>query len=133
MKARFFAAVLLGASFGAAAAQDFPTRPITIVVPFPPGGPVDTLGRILADRMRSSLGHALLIENIGGAGGTIGVGRVVRAAPDGYTLSLGNWGTHVVSGAVYPLRFDLLHDLVPVALLASNPQIISANKAVPAS
>ena len=102
MRKLLLAAVLAAAGFGSAAAQVYPSRPITIVVPFPPGGPVDKLARILAEPMRASLGQPLIVENVAGAGGTIGVGRVVRAAPDGYTLSMGNWGTHVVSGAVYP-------------------------------
>src|ERR1022692_785734 len=85
------------------AAQPYPSRPITIVVPFPPGGAFDTTGRILADRMRSSLGQPVIIENVGGAAGNIGVGRVARAAPDGYTLIVGNWNSQVANGALYSL------------------------------
>jgi len=91
-----------------ALSQAFPSRPVTIIVPFPAGGPVDTIGRIIAERMRTFLGQPVLIENVGGAAGSIGVGRAARAAPDGYTLSLGNWATHVVNSAIYPLNFDVL-------------------------
>jgi len=113
-------------------AQAYPTRPITMVVPFPAGGPTDTVGRIVAERMRVSLGQPIIIENVTGAGGTIGVGRVARAVPDGYTLSVGFLGTHVLNGAIYPLQYDVLNDFEPVALLASNPQLIVAKNATPA-
>jgi tripartite-type tricarboxylate transporter receptor subunit TctC len=115
-----------------ARAQSFPSRPITIIVPYPPGGPTDTIARLLADRMRGSLGQPVVIENVSGAGGNIGVGRVAKAPGDGYTLSIGHWGSHVVNGAVYTLPFDLLSDLVPVALIAEGPQLIVAAKSVPA-
>ena len=115
-----------------ARAQSFPNRPITIIVPYPPGGPTDTIARLLAERMRSSLGQPVVIENVSGAGGNIGVGRVAKAPGDGYTLSIGHWGSHVVNGAVYTLPFDLLTDLVPVALIAEGPQLIVAAKSVPA-
>ena len=115
-----------------ACAQSFPNRPITIIVPYPPGGPTDTIARLLAERMRGSLGQPVVIENVSGAGGNIGVGRVAKAAGDGYTLSIGHWGSHVVNGAVYTLPFDLLTDLVPVALIAEGPQLIVAAKSVPA-
>jgi tripartite-type tricarboxylate transporter receptor subunit TctC len=124
------AAVLCAA--GPAMPQAFPTRPVTIIVPFPAGGPVDTIGRILAERMRTFLGQPVLIENVGGAAGSIGVGRASRAAPDGYTLSLGNWATHVVNGAVYPLNFDVLNDFDPVSLIVTQPEIVVAKKAMPA-
>jgi hypothetical protein len=114
-----------------ARAQAYPTRPITMVVPFPAGGPVDTLGRILAEQMRGSLGQPILIENVSRAAGSIGVGRVARAAPDGYTLSIGQFGTHVVNGAIYALPYDTLADFQPVALLSSNPTLIVARKGVP--
>jgi tripartite-type tricarboxylate transporter receptor subunit TctC len=126
------AAALVAVSLGCAAAQSYPSRAITIVVPFPPGGPSDTVARILAEHMRGTLGRPLIIENVGGAGGSIGVGRVARAAPDGYTLSIGNWGTHVANGAIYPLHYDLVRDFEPVALLGSNPQVIVASNTVPA-
>ena len=111
-----------------ASAQAYPTRPITIVVPFAAGGPTDVIARLLAERMRASLGQPVIVENVGGAGGTIGVGRVARAAPDGYTLSIGHWSTHVVNGAIYPLPYDLLNDFEPISLLASNPYLIVARK-----
>jgi tripartite-type tricarboxylate transporter receptor subunit TctC len=119
-------------SFGSATAQIYPSRPITVVVPFAAGGPTDTLARTLAERMRMSLGQPIIVENVTGAGGSIGVGRVVRAAPDGYTIGIGNWSTHVVNGAIYPLAYDLLSDLEPVALLPSSAQLIVANNGVPA-
>src|SRR5258705_12638882 len=100
-----------------APAQVYPSRPITIVVPFAAGGPTDTLARTLAERMREPLGHTVIIENATGAGGSLGVGRVVRAAPDGYTVGIGNWSTHVVNGAIYALPYDLVNDLDPVAAL----------------
>jgi len=116
-----------------ARAQSFPNRPLTIIVPYPPGGPTDTIARLLAERMRGSLGQPVVIENVSGAGGNIGVGRVAKAPGDGYTLSIGHWGSHVVNGAVYTLPFDLLTDLVPVALIAEGPQLIVAAKSVPAN
>jgi tripartite-type tricarboxylate transporter receptor subunit TctC len=116
-----------------ASAQNFPTRPVTIVVPFAAGGPADAMARVIGDRMRLALGQQVIIENIAGAGGSVGVGRVVRAPPDGYTISIGHWSTHVVNGAIYELPYDLLKDLEPVAQLPSNPQWIVAKKSVPAS
>jgi tripartite-type tricarboxylate transporter receptor subunit TctC len=120
------------ASAGTAHAQPYPSRPITMVVPFAAGGPTDTLARIIAERMRQSLGQTIIVENTTGAAGSIAVGRVARSAPDGYTLSIGHWSTHVVNGAIYPLNYDLLKDLDPVALLPSNPQFIVATNSVPA-
>ncbi len=116
-----------------AAAQDYPSRPVTMVVPFAAGGPTDVVARILAEGMRASLGQPVLIENVTGAAGSIAVGRVARSAPDGYTLSIGHWSTHVVNGAIYNLPYDLLTDLAPVSLLVSNPQLIVANSKVPAT
>jgi tripartite-type tricarboxylate transporter receptor subunit TctC len=116
-----------------ARAQAYPTRPITIVVPFPAGGLVDTIGRMIAERIRESLGQPVIIENVVGAAGSIGVDRVARAAGDSYTLSIGSWGTHVVNGAIYALQYDLLKDLQPVALLATEPQLVVAKNVVPAS
>src|SRR5437879_8763712 len=104
----FVFACALAAGIGAAAAQSYPTRPITLVVPFGAGGPTDALARILGERMRVSLGQHLVIENVTGAAGTIGIGRVARASPDGYTICLGNWPSHVVNGAIYKLPYDLL-------------------------
>ncbi len=121
------------ANIVSAAAQNFPTKPVTIVVPFAAGGPADAMARVIGDRMRVSLGQQVIIEDVAGAGGSVGVGRVVRAAPDGYTISIGHWSTHVVNGAIYDLPYDLLKDLEPVALLPSNPQWIITNKNVPAT
>ena len=130
-------AAVVAASFiaglGNAFAQDFPNRPITVVVPFSAGGPTDALIRTLADRMRVSLGQSILVENVTGAAGTIGVGRVARAPGDGYTLSFGHWSTHVINGAVYPLPFDLLTDLEPIALLTSYPMLLVSKNALPAN
>jgi tripartite-type tricarboxylate transporter receptor subunit TctC len=120
------------AHIAGASAQNFPTRPVTIVVPFAAGGPADAMARVIGDRMRVSLGQQVIIEDIAGAGGSTGVGRVVRAAPDGYTISIGHWSTHVVNGAIYDLPYDLLKDLEPVAQLPSNPQWIITKKSVPA-
>src|SRR5438552_2672115 len=124
------AAVLAGIS--AAAAQSYPSRPVTMVVPFAAGGPVDTIARIVGTPMAKTLGQTIVVENVVGASGTLGVGRVARAAPDGYTLSIGHWGTHVINGAVYPLQYDLLRDLQPMAMIASNPLMIVANASFPA-
>jgi len=125
-------AAILGAAPGAGA-QVYPSRPITVVVPFPPGGPTDTSARILAERMRGFLGQPVIVENVTGAGGSIGVGRVARAAPDGYSLSIGNWVSHVGAGAVYPVTYDVLADLDPVALLAFAPVWLIGKTALPAS
>ena len=125
-------AIVTLAGVGMAAAQTYPSRPITIVVPYSAGGPTDTIARIMAERMRGPLGQTVVVENTTGAGGTIGVGRVARAAPDGYTISIGHWGTHVVNGAIYPLAYDVLNGFEPVAMIATNPQLIVTKKAVPA-
>jgi tripartite-type tricarboxylate transporter receptor subunit TctC len=124
--------VLLWGGIAAAPAQVYPSRPITMVVPFAAGGPVDTVARILSEPMRAALGQSIIVENVTGAAGSIGVGRVARAAPDGYTLSIGHWSTHVVNGAIYPLPYDLLRDLEPIVLLPSNPMIVVSKNAVPA-
>jgi tripartite-type tricarboxylate transporter receptor subunit TctC len=119
------ATLLAGAlQIGGAAAEDYPSRPITIIVPFPAGGPTDTLARILAEPMRVSLGQPVVVENVTGAGASIGVTRGAQAAPDGYTLSLGNWTSHVGSGAMYRLPFDLLTDIEPISLLTAAPMMI---------
>jgi len=115
-----------------ASAQVYPSRPITVVVPFAAGGPVDTVARILSEPMRASLGQSIIVENVTGAAGSIGVGRVARAAPDGYTLSIGHWSTHVVNGAIYALPYDLLRDFEPIVLLPSNPMIVVSKNGVPA-
>jgi tripartite-type tricarboxylate transporter receptor subunit TctC len=117
---------------GAAGAQSFPNKPVTLVAGFAAGGPTDTIARILAERMRQPLGQPVLVENTAGAAGSIAIGRVLRAAPDGYTVSIGHWSTHVVNGAIYQLPYDLLKDLEPVALVASNPQLLVARTGVPA-
>src|SRR5262245_48603178 len=113
-------------------AQAYPSRPITIVVPFPAGGSTDVIGRILAEKMRSALGQTIVIENVGGAGGSIGVGRVARATPDGYTLDIGQWDTHVANGATYNLTYDLQSGFEPIALISSNPLLILSRKGLPA-
>src|SRR6201991_3651496 len=117
---------------GPALADNYPSRPITIVVPFSAGGPSDAMARILAERMKVTLGETLLVENVTGAGGSIGVGRAVRSAPDGYSISFGHLGTHVANGAIYKLGYDLMADLEPVVLLPSNPLVIVSKHAVPA-
>jgi tripartite-type tricarboxylate transporter receptor subunit TctC len=113
-------------------AQTYPSRPVTIVVPFPAAGPADVLARILSEPMQASLGQPVVIENVTGAAGSIAVGKVARAAPDGYTLVLGNSGTHVVNGAIYALPYDLVKDFEPVSLLPSNHQLLVAKNATPA-
>src|SRR5262245_12305311 len=115
-----------------ARAQAYPTRPITIIVPFPAGAPLDALARLFGERMMGALGQSVIVENVAGAAGTLGVGRVARAAPNGYTIGIGNFSTHVVNGATYTLQYDLLKDFEPVGLLASNPQVIVSKNAVPA-
>ena len=114
-------------------AQNYPTQPITMVVPFPAGGPVDTLARIVTERIRPLLGQPVIVENVTGAAGSVGVGRVARAPPDGYTLINGIWSTHVVNGAVYKLKYDVLNDFAPIALLTNNPQLIVAKKSMVAN
>jgi tripartite-type tricarboxylate transporter receptor subunit TctC len=113
-------------------AQTFPSRPITIVVPYAAGGALDVLGRILAPRMRVSLGQTILAENVTGASGSLGTGRVARAAPDGYTIGIGALDTLVTNGAVYKLNYDVLNDFEPLSLVASQPFLIVAKKAMPA-
>jgi tripartite-type tricarboxylate transporter receptor subunit TctC len=113
-------------------AQTYPSRPITMIVPFAAGGPTDTLARLLGERMRVSLGQTVVIENVTGAGATIGVGRAAQAAPDGYTLSIGNWTSHVGSGALYPIQYDLLKDFEPISLLTFAPMIIVGKTGLPA-
>jgi tripartite-type tricarboxylate transporter receptor subunit TctC len=113
-------------------AQSYPSRPVAAIVGYAAGGPTDTIARIVTERMKMALGQPILVENITGASGSIGTGRVARAAPDGYTISIGDWSTHVINGAVYPLNYDLLQDFEPVALLPSGPQTFLAKNAVPA-
>jgi tripartite-type tricarboxylate transporter receptor subunit TctC len=130
----YWAALALLVLTGAidAHAQGYPSRPITLVVPFPPGGSTDAAARIMAERMRSPLGQSIVIENVGGAGGSIGVGRVARAAPDGYTFDIGQWDTHVGS-IIYKLDYDLEKDFEPIALISNNPQLLVAKKDLPAN
>ena len=120
------------AGLGDAAAQTYPSRPVSMVVPYAPGGPTDTIARIMAEHMRGSLGQPVIIENVSGAGGSIGVARVARATPDGYTLSVGNLSSHVMNGAVYALPYDLIADFAPVSLLSFQPMLIVARKSLPA-
>jgi tripartite-type tricarboxylate transporter receptor subunit TctC len=126
------AAAALPALPRTARAENYPTRPITMIVPFAAGGPTDVLARLLAAHMGRTLGQNVIVEDVSGAAGSIGIGRVAHAAPDGYTLSIGNWGSHVINGAIYALSYDLQRDLAPIALLPSNPMLIVSNKAVPA-
>jgi len=116
-----------------ARAQAYPSRPITMIVPFPPGGLADVIGRIAAEGMRASLGQSIIIENVGGANGSIGTGRVARTAPDGYTLVLGIWNTHVGNAVTYSLQYDVVNDFAPIALLADAPLLLVAKKAIPAN
>src|SRR5262249_3310945 len=120
-------------TISAAPTQAYPSRAITIIVPFPAGGAFDALGRILADRMKVSLGQPVIIENVGGAGGSIGVARVARALPDGYTICLGISSTHVTNAAIYSLPYDPLQDFEPISLLATAPQVIVSKNSLPAN
>lgn len=134
MKRQLFAiAVSVWSCVTPARASEYPRHSITFVVPFSAGGPLDTLARIVTERMSRSLGQSIVIENVAGAGGSVGVERVVHSPPDGYTISVGNWSTHVLNGAIYTLRYDLVSDLEPVALLPSAPQIIIARKGIEAT
>jgi tripartite-type tricarboxylate transporter receptor subunit TctC len=116
-----------------AQAQAYPIRPITMIVPYAAGGPTDSIARILAERMTGSLGQPVVVENMGGANGSIAVGRVARAVPDGYTLCLGVWNTHVSNGALYSLQYDVMNDFAPISLVASFSSMIVARKSVPAN
>ena len=115
-----------------AQAQSYPSRPITLVVPLGLGGSTDVIARIMAEGMRNILGATIVVENTTGAGGSIGVGRVARSAPDGYTIGIGQWGTNVASGAIYPLTFDLVKDFEPVGLISTQPFLVVARKTMPA-
>jgi tripartite-type tricarboxylate transporter receptor subunit TctC len=126
---------VLAIAFGAistAGAQTYPARPVTLVVPFSAGGPVDAVARILSVPMGKALGQTVLVDYTVGAAGTLGVGRVARAAPDGYTLSIGHWATHVINAAIYPLQYDVLRDLEPVGMICANPLLIVARSSLPA-
>jgi tripartite-type tricarboxylate transporter receptor subunit TctC len=130
-----FAATIAATSFSvpAAAAQSYPSRTITLVVPFPAGGPTDTIARVLADGMQASLGQPVIVENVPGATGSIGTGKVARASADGYTLILGTVATHVFNGAAYSLNYDVANDFDPVSLIAFDPQVIAVRKEFPAT
>jgi tripartite-type tricarboxylate transporter receptor subunit TctC len=134
MKICAFVGALAACCFAAATvnAESYPSRPITLLVPSAAGGPTDTLSRILAESMRQTLGQPIIIENQGAAAGTVAVGQVARAAPDGYTICIGQYGNFVLNGAIYSLPYDLLNDFEPVAMLASNPQVIVSKNALPA-
>jgi len=126
-------AAFMGVSWnGIAVAQDYPVHPITMIVPFPAGGATDTLARFLGERIRATLGQPVIIENVGGAAGSIGVGRAVRSPADGYSLSIGTSTTHMLTGGLYKLQFDLLTDLDPVILIGSEPLLIVGKKSLPA-
>jgi tripartite-type tricarboxylate transporter receptor subunit TctC len=113
--------------------QGYPSRPITMIVPYAAGGPTDVIGRIVAEGMSAALAQPIIVENVSGAAGNVGVGRAVRLAADGYALSIGDWSTHVVNGAIYSLPYDVLKDFEPVALLVSNPYLVVARKTMPAN
>src|SRR4051795_12050141 len=125
-------ALTIVAGIVVARAQTYPVRSLTLVVPFPPGGSTDAAARIMAEHMRATLGQSVVIENVGGAGGSIGVGRVARAAPDGYTFDIGQWDTHVGS-IIYKLDYDLEKDFEPIALISNNPQLLVAKNDLPAN
>jgi tripartite-type tricarboxylate transporter receptor subunit TctC len=127
----FTALFVLIAAVATAAAQSFPSRIITIVVPLPPGGATDALARTLSDHMKGTLGQPVIVENVAGAGGTLAISRVARAPGDGYTLSFGNWATHVASTATYPVQYDILKDIEPVAKLADTPLWMVTKSALP--
>jgi len=133
MKMMRLAMVLIAILFGtvAAPADDYPTRPITMLVGFPPGGATDTLARIVGDALGHALGQTVVVETVSGASGTIAAGRVAHAKPDGYTIGIGNWSSHIGSPAIYPLDFDMLNDLQPVSLLAASPLLILGKSTLP--
>jgi tripartite-type tricarboxylate transporter receptor subunit TctC len=114
-------------------ADDFPSRPVTMIVPYPAGGPTDAIGRLIAQGMQPALGRPVVIENIGGAAATLGTEKVARAAPDGYTIGLGNSATHVLNGAIYTLKYDVVKDFEPIALLATEPAVIVGRPTLPAN
>src|SRR5215510_10625365 len=121
-------AAVLPALSRIARAQVYPTRPITMLVGYGVGGPSDTIARIIAERMKFALGQSIVVENVTGAAGSIGVGRLARAAPDGYTIGLGDWSTHCINAAMYNLPYDVIKDFAPISLLPSAPQIIVTKK-----
>jgi tripartite-type tricarboxylate transporter receptor subunit TctC len=136
MRTLVFAAALVATgmgNLGSVAAQVYPSRSVTMINPFPAGAPLDTIARVVGERMRASFGQPVIVENVPGAAGTIGVGRAARAPADGYTVSVGNFSSHVLASATYAVQYDVLKDFEPVALLASNPQLIISKTAVPAN
>jgi tripartite-type tricarboxylate transporter receptor subunit TctC len=126
-------AAVLAAATSQATAQTYPERPVMMLVPLATGGSTDVIARIVAEGMRASLAQPVIVENVAGAGGTIGVGRLARSAPDGYTIGIGQWGTNVANGAIYPLQYDLLQDFEPVALISTQPFLIDSRKTMPAN
>jgi len=133
MRKQLVLAFVLAVGGAIASAQSYPSRPITLVIPFGAGGPADAIGRIVAEGMREPFGQPVIVENVAGASGTIGVGRVAAAPADGYTSVLGNWATHVLNGAMFALRYDLRADFEPVALVSNDPLMIVARKSMPAN
>jgi len=132
MKRLLIGLALMAAALDVAGAQSYPSRPVTFIVPYGPGGPADTMGRTMAEAMRTFLGQSIVIENVTGANGTIGVGRAVRATPDGYTVVVGNWPTHITNGAIYNLNYDVQRDLEPIVRLPHNPYVAVVRKDHPA-
>ncbi len=133
MKKWLLALLLSMNCLGSAWADDYPSRPIAMIIPLSVGGSTDVIGRLVAEGMRKALNQTVIAENVGGAGGTIGVGRAVHATPDGYTVLIGQWGTNVATGAIYNLKFDLLKDLEPVGLIATQPFLIVSRSSIPAN
>ncbi len=131
--ATLLAALAVAGATTDTSAQSYPSRPVTVVVPFPAGGPSDTLVRILGEHMRGTLGQPIVVENVAGASGSIAAGRVARAEPDGHTLILGSWVTHVVNAAVYPLKYNVVDDFESIALVGTNPLLIVSKKSLPAN
>jgi tripartite-type tricarboxylate transporter receptor subunit TctC len=129
----FLIAAIALPAFQAATAQTYPSRPITLIVPYAVGGPTDTVARIIAERMRTSLGQTVVVENVASASGIIGVGRAARASGDGYTLTLGTQTTHAINGAIYALAYDVQRDFAPIGLISGNPGLVVAKKALPAN
>ena len=129
-RAALFCSALIYAAFPAFS-QTYPTRPITMIVPFAVGGPTDTIARIMGERMGKTLGQQVIVENVTGAGGSIAVNKVARAAHDGYTVGIGHIGTHVIVEAIQPVQYDVLKDLDPVGMMCTNPQLLIAKMATP--
>jgi tripartite-type tricarboxylate transporter receptor subunit TctC len=132
MRTLLAATVWIAAMLASALAQTYPSRPVSVIVTYPPGGPVDAVARVVTDHMRATLGQPFVIENVGGAGGSLGVGRLARAAPTGYAIGVGDIGSFVLNGAVYPLSYDLLTEFEPVGLLAMSPLLVLARNTMPA-